>query len=150
MQFRLSLLSSSDARVQGWAAKALWSITWHIPAASVAVDADAIPLLVRLLSSNDNGVLFAACGALSAIILHLEVARAAASTVNAIPLLISLLHSSDAKVQVQAAKALGDLSKHLPAARAAVDANVIPSLTRLLSSSNHRVVTAACETLAKY
>jgi hypothetical protein len=87
------------------------------PCTASALNANAIPPLVRHLSSSDIKVQEAAAGALWNITFH-DPAQAVAVDENAIPGLVRLLSSNDNAVIIAACAALRNITWNLDRARA--------------------------------
>jgi HEAT repeat protein len=89
----VSLLHSSNFKVQDRAIWALHNILQYPPAASIEVNAEAILPLVHLLSSSNESVLLNVCEVLVSIVWQVELIQAVTLDASAISSLISLLHS---------------------------------------------------------
>jgi hypothetical protein len=141
----VGLLSSTDNAVLCAACKALADKTDTLDTArESALNAQAIPALVRLLSSNDVTLQERSATALRYITRYDPAQRAAGI---AIPPLIGLLSSTDNAVLVAACAAFNNIRLQKRTDWVAVDANVIPPLIRLISSNDNAVFVRACHVL---
>jgi len=132
------LIASSDNKVHAAAADALGSLNSHGRHWRLSLEANALPPLVRLLSSSDVKVLENACSALMHLCYPPEngaenLAASAALSAGAVPPLIYLLWHEDS-LRTTAAVALAHVCTHGPAQAAALKLNAIPALMHLLTS----------------
>src|ERR1700721_3990514 len=101
----------------------------------MTMDANAIPPLVRLLTSEDTDIQHRACEALRNICWALPRAHAQVLKANAIPSLVSLLASTTPEIQSTAAKTLEKISQYGPAKIALEEA--VPAMRQLKSSETN-------------
>ena len=124
----------SDNGPQNRAPRALMNITHCTPACSLAYEAGAIPVLVRLLYSSNVHILSWALGTLANIVASVEDARAAAFESGLIPPLIVFLSIPNPKLQIPASGVMLDITRHPLGCAGVHQAGAIPVLERLLNS----------------
>lgn len=145
VQSLIGLLSHNDVRVQQSAVHALEKVVLYDPAKEAACE--SIPVLVRLLASDNLELQNRAVEALNMITTRKTSAQLAALQSEAIPALVRLINSNNAKVHQPAAQALKSITLLDAAEAVAVEANAIPSLVKRLCASDVSVRLAACGAL---
>jgi len=140
----VKLLSSSDPALQNPAAMCLSQMCFgYEPSRVSAVNLNAIPVLVCIITSNNHTVYEAATRALGNIN-ALPAAGAVSVKANALPALIKLMGSNDLKVLELVCKAMSRIcfSKN-DCQVAAVAAGAVSPLVRLLSHTSQPVQSVA-------
>ena len=132
----IDMLKLNHATAQKLAVETLEVLSSQVPP-NLALDPDAMRIIVSLLSSTDVNVHLSAARLLQNIIVHVA-AQLIAIDEEAIPPLVKLLSSPDAHVANAACKTLRNICRTNDRAQAAaVDVGAVPPLVRLLSVHMH-------------
>jgi Armadillo/beta-catenin-like repeat len=130
----VAIINSNNVEAYEPAVVTIRNITVPTEAMSIAIDINALPPLVKLLSWSDIAVLQCSCQAITNICWTKGEARKIALDAGVIPLLVGLLGHDNVRVQDAAAYAVWQVTLLEAASAAAYEANIVPILIDLLAS----------------